>query len=359
MSDFYIILGVAQTATTADIKRAYRRLARRYHPGINPGDRSAEVMFARIAEAYATLVDPRLRQQYDTGAARPAQSDQEDRPVFEFTEFDFSLRALGSEAATFSELFAEVLHPARPSQTGAPEAGADLHAVLTIGLLDAIRGVERQVVVTRQVACAACDGTGHKAVPESRCDRCGGTGRTRWARGHMVFSKMCAACDGTGWRRFQSCAPCAGHGRAVRTEAVAVHVPAGVTEGTGIRVPEKGHAGRNGGRTGDLYVTVHVQPHAQFRREGDNLVCTIPVAVHEAVLGGEIQVPVSDGTTVQLKIPPGTQGGQRFRVRGHGVPTLAGGRGDLFVDVQLVLPDVVDERSKALLREFVERESRK
>jgi len=356
VSDFYIILGVAQTATTADIKRAYRRLARRYHPGINPGDRSAEAMFARISEAYETLVDPGLRLQYDTIGAKPVDPEAEDRPVFEFTEFDFSLRALGSEAATFSELFAEILHPIGPSQNGAPEAGADLHAALTIGLLDAIHGVERQVVVTRQVACGACGGAGQTAIPESRCDRCGATGRTRWARGHMVFSKACAACDGTGRRRFQPCPACTGHGRAVRTEAVAVHVPPGVTDGTGLRVPEKGHAGRNGGRTGDLYVTVHVQPHAQFRREGENLVCTIPVAVHEAVLGGQIEVPLSDGKAMRLTIPPGTQGGQRFRVRGQGIPTLAGGRGDLLVEVQLVLPDVVDERSIALLREFVERE---
>jgi len=359
VSDFYIILGVAQTATTADIKRAYRRLARRYHPGINPGDRSAQEMFARISEAYETLVDPGLRKQYDTGGAQPAEPEEGDRPVFEFTEFDFTLRALGPQAATFSELFAEILHPVRQSQKGGAEAGADLHATLTVGLLDAVRGVERQVVVTRQVPCAACHGAGQTAIPESRCDRCGATGRTRWARGHMVFSKVCGDCDGTGRRRFQSCAACAGHGRAARTEAIAVHVPPGVTDGTGIRIAEKGHAGRNGGRTGDLYVTVDVQPHTQFRREGDNLVCTIPVAVHEAVLGGQIDVPVADGTTVQLRIPPGTQGGQRFRVRGHGVPTLSGGRGDLFVEVQLVLPDVVDERSKALLREFVERESRK
>jgi molecular chaperone DnaJ len=226
-------------------------------------------------------------------------------------------------------------------------------------LLDAVRGVERQVVVTRQVACAACHGAGRMAVPESRCQQCGGTGRTRWARGHMVFSKACSACDGTGRRTFQPCAACAGFGRAVRTEAIAVHVPPAVTDGTGIRVAEKGHTGRNGGRTGDLYVTVHVQPHAQFRREGDNLVCTIPVPVHAAVLGGEIDVPIADGTTVRLRIPPGTQGGQRFRLSGHGVPTLGGGRrGDLFVDVQLVLPEVVDERSKALLQEFVEREAR-
>ena len=359
MSDFYVILGVAQTATTADIKRAYRRLARRYHPGINPGDRSAEAMFARIAEAYRTLVDPRLRQQYDTSGGSPGEPTGEDRPVFEFTEFDFSLRALGAEESTFSELFAEILHPVRASQTGAPEPGADLHASLTVGLLDAIRGVERQVVVTRQVACVACGGAGQSPVPEASCERCGATGRTRRARGHMVFSKACAACGGTGRRRFETCLACAGHGRTVRTEAVAVLVPPGVTEGTGIRVPERGHAGRHGGRTGDLYVTVHVQPHAQFRRDGDDLVCTIPVAVHEAILGGRIEVPVSDGTTAHLRIPPGTQGGQRFRLRGRGAPTAAGGRGDLIAEVQLVLPEVVDERSKALLREFVERESRK
>jgi molecular chaperone DnaJ len=349
--DFYIILGVAQNASTADIKRAYRRLSRRYHPGINPGDRAAEELFRRISEAYETLVDPGRRRHYDeTGGTTGPAPAREDRP-FEFTEFDFSFGAHGPHAATFTELFADVLHPVPATDRGKPEVGADLHASLSLSFVEAIRGVERQVVVTRQVPCAACLGAGRVAAIEGRCPQCEGTGKTRWARGHMVFSKSCSGCGGTGRRRFDTCAVCNGQGRGVRSEPVAVRVPPGVTDGARLRVPERGHAGQYGGRTGDLYVTVIVQPHPVYRREGEDLLCTIPVAIHEAVLGARIELPTLDGP-VTLRIRPGTQGGQRFRLSGRGVPNSAGGRGDLIVEVRLVLPTMIDERSKELIREF-------
>ena len=348
--DFYVILGVSPDASTADIKRAYRRLARRHHPGVNPGDRMAESLFARISEAYETLVDPERRQQYDSGAAVAAPAAVAGGS-FQFTEFDFSSRALGAQAATFTELFADVLHPVPPADRGRPEPGVDLHATLAVPFVDAMAGVERQVVVTRHVLCAACTGSGFRATLEGRCGACEGTGQTRWARGHMVFSRACAACGGSGRCRFEPCSACAGHGRTVRSEGVAVKVPPGVPDGSRLRVPEKGHAGRFGGRPGDLYVTIQVQPHPVFRREGDDLVCTVPVAVHEAVLGARIEVPVLEGKA-RLGIPPGTQGGRRFRLAGRGVPTSAGGRGDLVVEIRLVLPEVVDERSRELMREF-------
>jgi molecular chaperone DnaJ len=167
----------------------------------------------------------------------------------------------------------------------------------------------------------------------------------------MVFSKPCAACGGTGRLRFQRCGVCAGYGRGVRSEGVIVRVPAGVTDGTRLRVPERGHGGRCGGRTGDLYVDVRVQPHRLLRREGDDLLMVVPVAVHEAVLGARIDLPTLDGD-MKMRIPPGTQAGQRFRLSGRGVPGAHGERGDLVVEVRLVLPPIVDERSKELLREF-------
>jgi molecular chaperone DnaJ len=167
----------------------------------------------------------------------------------------------------------------------------------------------------------------------------------------MVFSKSCAACGGTGRQRQQRCEVCAALGRVVRSEPVAVHVPAGVRDGARLRVPERGHTGLRGGRSGDLYVDVHVQPHPLFRREGDDLFIVVPVAVHEAVLGARIDVPTLDGS-VKLKIPAGTQAGHRFRMSGRGAPTQAGTRGDLLVEVKLVLPTVADERSKELMREF-------
>jgi len=346
--DLYAVLGLDARATLAEIKRAYRRLARRYHPGINPGDHDAEVMFHRISEAYETLIDPTRRQQYDAGGVSTPRTAH---GSFEFAGFDFTVAAQGAQAATFSELFADVLHPIAGGDRGGPEAGADLHATLTVPFLDAMRGVQRQVVVTRQDICRVCHGTGQVKTPEGRCMHCHATGSVRWARGHMVFSKPCAACAGTGRLRQQRCGVCAAQGRVVHSEAVPIFVPPGTADGARIRIVERGHAGRAGGTTGDLYVTVHVTPHPLFRREGDDLHVQVPVAVHEAVLGARIDVPSLDGM-VRLRIPPGTQAGQRFRLSGRGVTTVTGDRGDLIVEARLVLPAVVDERSKELIREF-------
>ena len=351
--NFYLILGLDQNASPADIERAYRRLSRRYHPGINPGDRAAEAMFRQIAAAYETLSDPSRRQHYDDGGA-PAGREVEPAGTLQFTEFDFSVSARGAQAATFSELFAEVLHPVHGRGTGRPESGADIHATLTIDFIGSIRGVERQIVVTRQVPCGQCRGAGHTVTAEARCAQCKGSGSVRWARGHMVFSKPCPGCGGSGRQSMQHCAACNATGRTVRGEAVGVVVPPGTVDDTRVRIPELGHAGYHGGRTGDLYVTVKVHPHPFFRRAGDTLSCVVPVAVHEAVLGARIEVPTLDGP-VRLRVPPGTQNGQQFRIAGRGVPGHNGSRGDLVVETRLVLPDGVDERSKELMREFGER----
>jgi molecular chaperone DnaJ len=350
--DFYILLGVAQDASTADIKRAYKRLARRYHPGINPGDRSAEEMFQRVSEAYETLIDPGRRLQYDSaGGGRGSVSES---PSFIFSEFDFSVARQGAQASTFTELFADVLHPIPGTIAGRPEGGSDLHATLTVPFEDAVRGVERQVVVTRQVSCGACTGAGQIAAAEGTCAACRGAGQLRWARGHMVFSKPCGTCGGAGRQTWRRCAVCGGQGRLVRSEAIVVPVPAGVVDGTRLRLPGLGHAGAHGGRAGDLYVTAHVQPHEVFRRHGDDLICDLPVAVHEAVLGARVDVPSLD-RPLKLRIPPGTQAGQRLRLAGQGLPNASGGRGDLLFDVRLVLPEGLDDRSKELMREFGQR----
>jgi molecular chaperone DnaJ len=354
--DYYTILGLAPGASVSDVKRAYRRLSRRYHPRINPGDRAAESLFRQITEAYETLVDANRRQQYDSSGAVAAG---ETAKPFEFSGFDFSVKAYGAQAATFSELFAEALHPVPPQDRGAPRRGADLHATVSIPFLEAMQGVERQVVITRQVLCSACRGSGHERVSDVRCTHCHGAGRVRWARGHMVFTKDCAACDATGLERHRRCAVCAGQGRSVRSEAVVVRVPAGVLDGVQLRVAERGHAGANGAPAGDLYIHVKVQPHPVLRREHDDLHMVVPVAVHEAALGARIEVPSYDGP-VRLRIPPGTQAGQRFRVSGRGAPSrirqAADGRsearGDLWIEVRIVLPPIVDERSKELMREF-------
>jgi molecular chaperone DnaJ len=344
--ELYSILGLTPGASVSDIRRAFRRLSRRYHPDINPGDKAAASLYRRISEAYETLVDPERRRSYDAGAV-PSEKGS---TAFEFTGFDFSVGAHGPQAATFSELFADVLHPVPSRRTERPEPGADLHAALTISFEESMHGGERQVVVTRQDECRACGGAGVIRTPEGRCGPCHGTGHVRWARGHMVFTKACAACQGTGRQRTQRCAACAASGRVVRTEAVPVGIPPGIVEGARLRVADMGHAGRHGGRNGDLYVTVHVQPHPVFRRQGDDLCMVVPIGVHEAVLGTRVEVPSLEGP-VKLRIPPGTQAGQRFRLRDRGVPAPSG-RGDLLVEVRIVLPQVIDERGKELMREF-------
>ena len=354
--DYYTILGLAPGASVTDVKRAYRRLSRRYHPGINPGDRDAESVFRQITEAYETLVDASRRQQYDASGAGPGGGTAK---TFEFSGFDFSVKAHGAQAATFSELFAEALHPLPRQDRGKPQPGADLHAALSLSFLDAMQGVERQLVITRQVLCGACRGAGHERVSDVRCTHCQGAGRVRWARGHMVFTKDCAACGGSGHERHRRCPLCAGQGRSVRSEAVVVRVPAGVHDGAQLRVAERGHAGTHGARSGDVYIHVKVQPHPALRREHDDLHLVVPIAIHEAALGARIEVPSFDGP-VRLRIPPGTQGGQRFRVSGRGAPSRSGqgfagqteGRGDLWIEIRIVLPPIADERSKELMKEF-------
>ncbi len=346
--DFYVILGLGPGASSAEIKRAYRRLSRRYHPGVNPGDRQAQAVFERVTEAYETLSDPTRRRDYDAGGGLATASSP--ASAFEFAGFDFSVAASGTAAATFSELFADVLHP-QPTHEGKADPGADLHASVTITFEESLRGVDRQIVITRQVPCSACGGAGRVRTPEGRCPHCQATGKVRWARGHMVFSKTCAACNGTGRQRFQRCEVCNTHGRLVRSEPISVHVPAGVVTGSRLRIAERGNTGRGGGRNGDLFIDVQVQPHPLLRREGDHLFLTVPVAVHEAVVGARIEVPTLDGP-VKVTVAPGTQSGQQFRVSGRGAPTTTGARGDLIIDVKLVLPAVTDERSKELMREF-------
>jgi molecular chaperone DnaJ len=345
--EFYILLGLEPGASPGEIKRAYRRLARKYHPDINPGDRAAEALFRRIAEAYETLSDPERRRMYDVHGAAGTPGLSSAPP--EFQGFDFSVTAEGSQAATFGELFADVFR--RPADRSG-EAGADLYVTLHLSFDEAMQGGERHVTLTRQDICGGCGGAGLRRTPEGRCRHCHGAGSLRWARGHMVFSKSCAACGGTGRQRHEPCGSCGAEGVVTRAESVHVTVPAGIADGARLRLPEKGHVGRRGGPAGSLYVAVQVAPHPLFSRDGDDLHVEVPLAVHEAALGARIEVPAIGGP-VRLRVPPGTQSGQRFRLKGRGAPSpLDGRRGDLVVEVRLVLPRAIDERSKELMREF-------
>jgi molecular chaperone DnaJ len=345
--DLYVILGLPEGATESDIKRAYRRLARRYHPDINPGDRTAEARFRQILDAYETLIDPERRSRYDAGHA-PAAPDRARRSGFQ--GFDFSSRGV-DHSATFGDLFAEVLSE-RGERPPEQARGADLHHEIELSFEDAYSGGQRSITVTRRETCRGCAGTGTTHANGAPCHVCRGEGAQQSVRGHMVFSRSCTTCGGTGQQRPRACQQCGGGGQETRTESVAVRLPAGVADGDRVRVSGKGHAGLRGGAAGDLYLSVRVAPHPLFRRDGDDVHVTVPVAIHEAALGARIEVPTPEGAR-SLRVTPGTQSGQRFRLRERGATSIrTGRRGDLVVEVRLMLPAVLDERSKELLREF-------
>jgi molecular chaperone DnaJ len=350
--DLYQVLGVPRNAASAEVERAYLRLARRYHPGINPGDGVSAELYRRVQDAYAVLGDPDRRREYDRGGSAPAPVATMEAAMA-FQGFDFSSLAEGASAATFSELFSDVFRDAARRVTS-PAQGSSVDITLKLSFEDAVRGGQFPLSVTRSERCGACAGTGHVARAPQTCPQCAGAGSLRWARGHMVFTKGCEKCGGTGQILSQSCRMCGSTGVHARSEVVTLNLPPGLETGSRVSVPGRGHAGARGGPAGDLYVTVEVAPHPYYQREGRDLTMVLPVAVHEAALGARVNVPTLDGP-VALKIPAGSVTGQRLRLRGRGVPGDPSGAvlpGDLVAELQIVLPPVRDERSKELLREF-------
>jgi len=344
--DLYIVLGVRREATADDIRRAYKRLARRYHPDINPGDREAADRFRDILSAYETLVDPERRRRYDRGEPATAAP-----PAAGFAGFDFSPRVHAERSTTFGDLFGGMFVP--PPTAGRPARGADIHTTITIPLTDVLHPSRHTLTWSRDVPCAICAGTGASRGPGAACVACEGGGQVQAVRGHMVFTTACGACGGTGRQPSARCVACAGRGTGPRAEPLTIDVPAGVADGAVIRLSGLGHAGPAGGPPGDLHVTVAIAAHPLFRRDGNDLHLDVPLALHEAALGARIPLRLLDGTIVRLRIPPGTQSGQRFRLRERGMPSPRDGRrGDVVAEVRLMLPRVLDERAKELLREF-------
>jgi molecular chaperone DnaJ len=258
--DLYELLGIARGATLIEIKRSYRRLARKYHPDINPGDNAAEARFKEITRAYETLSNPELRLRYDAGALSAAASSV----TFEFEGFDFSNAAPVRDGTTFGDLFAEMFAPRPERRVEGPQRGADLHGSVSLTFDEAMQGVQRPVTLTRRDACATCRGAGVLNIPEARCHRCQGTGVLRSQRGSMVFSKGCNVCGGTGRLVQMPCRGCAGLGIEIKSEAITIGIPAGVGDGARIRVPAKGNVGERGGSAGDLR---RASSHVSARRQ--------------------------------------------------------------------------------------------
>src|ERR1043165_410034 len=358
--DLYFVLEVDRQASINDIKRAFRKLARRFHPDINPGDRHAEERFKRITEAYDILSDPLKREFYDVNGFYTdgvlEQGGNGSHWGFSFQGFDFhksddsQFDFHKSHDSQLDEIFGRA---SGRRNVRDPERGQDLEHPILIGFQESIRGTKARISVTRLHPCGTCNGTGQ--IPGSRetaCPACAGSGKAIRTKGHLQFSVTCGNCGGVG-HVIAPCMECRAEGRVPGAETLDVEVPPGAGTGTRIRIPGKGDAGRFGGPAGDLYVVINAANHPFFEKKGDNIHCTVPLTVTEAALGTKIEVPTIDGPAI-VRIPPGSQPGQLLRMRGKGAPSLIDPeiRGDQYVELKVVVPRVADERSKEILREL-------
>ncbi|HSE42486.1 MAG TPA: molecular chaperone DnaJ [Acidobacteriota bacterium] len=358
--DLYQLLGVDKKATQEEIKKAYKKLARKYHPDLNPGDKKAEEQFKKLSHAYSVLSDSKKRAQYDQYGTLFGEGQQPPGPGgsvnFDFNGFDFNNFGGSTFGDIFSDLFGSIRGNRKSRTTHeerrVPERGQDLIYPIKISFMDAIRGITPEIRITRNLTCTVCNGIGYSPSSKAtECPECKGTGQVNRARGYMRFSSLCNVCNGEGVLH-SPCSGCSGRGVIPKDETIRVTIPAGVDSGSKVRVAGKGHGGYNGGPPGDTYLTINVAPHPVFVREGDNIKVVVPVTLTEAALGARIEVPTVEGSS-NMKIPPGTQSGQVFRLREKGAPSLRGGsRGDQLVEVKVIVPPVRDERSKELLREL-------
>ena len=348
--DLYQVLGIREGATTAEVRRAYQKLARRLHPDLNPGDPQAAERFRAVSSAFTVLSDAQRRAAYDRGEAVPVSPGV---PEVGFHGFDFSAEVrLGG--AGFQEIFGSVLRPPSPSDAETAR-GEDLEQSTRLAFEESFRDTRRRVHLIRQERCPACQGLGDVSLTPRPCPSCEGTGQVRTRRGRMVFSRRCTDCSGAGTVGRRPCGRCAGEGRLMRSEWLDVDIPAGVADGSRLRIPGAGNAGRRGGPPGDFVLVVEVEPHPFYRREGEDLHCEVPVTIVEAALGAHVEVETPDGP-VNIEIPAGTQSGQRFRLRKRGLPRPGKkGRGDLYVRARVWVPSVADDASRELLREFARR----
>ncbi|MCI0748208.1 MAG: molecular chaperone DnaJ [Verrucomicrobia subdivision 3 bacterium] len=349
--DYYEVLHVSRDADDEEIKKAYRKLALKYHPDKNPGDKSAEEKFKEIGEAYEALSDPQKRAAYDQyGHAAFDPRMRAGRAGGFHDPFEIFREAFGGSGSIFDDLFGG----GRTDPTG-PQRGADLRYDLELSFEEAARGCEKEISVTKLDQCDVCGGTGRTAESKTKtCPTCGGRGQIVTARGIFSIAQTCPRCEGAGRTIENPCRQCRGTGRRERSSKIKLRIPPGVDTGARLRSSSNGEAGARGGSPGDLYVVLHVKPHEIFARDGDDLICEVPISFVQAALGAEIQVPTLDGPA-QIKIPAGTQAGNVFRLKGKGVKNVQGyGWGDLHVRVTVEVPTKLSAAQKAKLQEFAD-----
>src|SRR3984893_13123309 len=362
-TDYYELLGVPRKSPVKEIRAAYRKRARKYHPDLNPGDKSAEEKFKQIQEAYDVLSDPKKRQMYDqfgfnvpgSGGGPPQGARYGGSPEdvhFDFGGFDFGGGAEGNNTS-FRDLFSQFFRGANAARTETEhEPGTDLEYQIDITFAEAMRGTVKKLSFTRLDVCNVCQGTGSAPGDQKVCPTCGGSGQMTQVSGKMRFQITCSRCGGQG-KLSTICRNCGGEGRLPRVDMLDVRIPPGAQTGSRVRVAGRGNAGMNGGPPGDMYIIMKVEPHPFFDRRGDDLYTLVPVTVPEASLGAKVEVPTIDGRS-QVRIPPGTNCGKKLRLREKGAPSVRhpGKRGDQIIEVQIVVPKPEDDRVRHLLRDL-------
>jgi molecular chaperone DnaJ len=358
--DYYKALGVSKTATADDIKKSYRKLARKYHPDANKGDPKAEERFKEISEAYNVLSDAKRRKEYDdarslfgSGGFRPPGQGGTGGFSFDLGDLFGGADTAQGGGGRLGDLLGGMFGGGRTTAATRPRRGSDVETEASLSFNDAIDGTTVSLRLPSEGPCPACHGTGAKSGTMPRvCPTCQGTGQSSRNLGSFAFSEPCRECRGRGMVVDDPCPSCMGSGRAMSTRTIQARIPAGVADGQRIRLRGKGAPGERGGPAGDLYVRIHVSPHPIFGRSGDNLTVTVPVTFTEAALGAEIKVPSLRGVPVSVRIPPGTPGGRTFRVRGKGARRKDGTNGDLLVTVAVQVPQILNGAARQALESF-------
>ncbi|AQT43803.1 molecular chaperone DnaJ [Bartonella apihabitans] len=348
--DYYETLGVSRECDEKTLKSAFRKLAMRYHPDRNPGDKEAEQKFKEIGEAYEVLKDPQKRAAYD----RFGHAAFENGGGGGGNPFGRGGFAAGGFSDIFEDFFGEMMGGARRKRADGRERGADLSYNMEVTLEEAYHGKTAQIRVPGSITCDLCSGTGAKKGSKPQpCATCGGTGRVRSAQGFFSIERTCPTCQGRGETIKDPCPKCHGQGRIEEERTLTVNIPAGIEDGTRIRLAGEGDAGSHGGPAGDLYIFLSIKPHEFFQRDGADLYCRVPISMTTAALGGEFEVSTLDGLKTRVKVPEGTQNGRQFRLKGKGMPVLRQqAMGDLYIQVAIETPQKLSKRQRELLEEF-------